>query len=71
MSNFERKANGRPPLNGEKMITDAFAVPEGTRDLLSALARHMGKSKAHLIREGIDLVLDRYKDEVSELITAN
>ncbi len=56
----ERLANRR--------VVDSYAIHPDKLQQLNNAALHLGRDRAALIREGLDLVLEKYRDQLGDLL---
>ncbi|MHB1426186.1 MAG: ribbon-helix-helix domain-containing protein [Gemmataceae bacterium] len=62
-----------PPQVRERLkreVVDSYAVDRDKIAKVKQLAIHLGVMKADLIGEGLDLVLEKYRDQLDELLAA-
>lgn len=50
-----------------RQVVDSYAVDRDKIAKVKQLAIHLSRQKAELIREGLDLVLEKYRDKLAEL----
>ncbi|HTU93848.1 MAG TPA: hypothetical protein VMF69_27455 [Gemmataceae bacterium] len=51
-----------------RQVVDSYAVDRDLIAKVKQLAIHLGRHKGDLICEGLDLVLEKYRDQLSELL---
>lgn len=57
---------GRPRIGEERMVNDAFTALPSKLQEFTELAKLLGTTKSALIREGMDLVIQLYKERKSQ-----
>ena len=60
MSEEVKKTVGRPTLGKERMISDSYGIQPEILELLRRASAEQHRSKAELVREGIEMVLAHY-----------
>lgn len=56
----ERLANRR--------VVDSYAIHPDKLQQLNNAAMHLGRHRAELVREGVDMVLEKYRDQLGDLL---
>jgi hypothetical protein len=62
-----------PPEVRERLrrqVVDSYAVDRDKIAKVKQLAIHLGRQKADLICEGLDLLLEKYRDKLDELLAS-
>lgn len=56
------------PANPHRKVLDSYSIEPKQLDKVKRAAIQLGRSKADLIREGLDLVLEKYRDKLGDLL---
>jgi dissimilatory sulfite reductase (desulfoviridin) alpha/beta subunit len=64
--NFLRSGRGRAPIGKVSMRQDSYSLEPDKLFKLNFVANKLNTSKAHLVREGIDLILLKHSDLTEE-----
>ncbi|MGH7172263.1 MAG: hypothetical protein ACRELF_10375, partial [Gemmataceae bacterium] len=54
----------------KREVVDSYAVDRDKIAKVKQLAIHLGRHKADLICEGLDLVLEKYRDQLGDLLAS-
>jgi hypothetical protein len=60
----------RPCDLSRRKILDSYSIEPEKLATVKQAAIRLGRSKADLIREGVDLVLEKYRDKLGDLASA-